>query len=239
MNLEVLYEDDDILALNKPAGIVVHYDGKTREPSIAEWLVEHRPEMKNVGEPWETPSGETIHRPGIVHRLDRETSGALLVCKNQKTFDAMKEKFQKRRVTKTYHAFLYGEMKDEEGTIDRPIARSRKDFRLWSAQRGARGKEREAVTDYKVVSRHGGLTFVEANPKTGRTHQIRVHFKAINHPVVCDRLYAPKREPALGFERLALHSRSMEFELGGKEMRIEAPYPEDFLAALRSFDIRA
>jgi 23S rRNA pseudouridine1911/1915/1917 synthase len=186
-DIVILYEDDDILAINKPATLVVHYDGKTNEPSVADWVMEKRPEMKDVGEPWHTPGGETIYRPGIVHRLDRETSGVLILCKNQSSFDRMKMKFKNREIEKSYHAFVYGEMKDDKGTIDRPIARSRKDFRLWSAQRGGRGEERPALTEYKVMKREEECTFVEVNPKTGRTHQIRVHFKAINHPIVCDR----------------------------------------------------
>lgn len=142
---------------------------------------------------------------------------------------------------KTYHAFVYGIVKEDDAIIDRPIARSRKDFRKWSAQRGARGDVREAVTEYRVLSRleNERATFVEALPKTGRTHQIRVHFKAINHPVVCDSLYAPKGQPILGFKRLALHARSLEFtNIDGQHIKVEAPYPNDFkhvVASLRKF----
>lgn len=236
MKPEVIYEDDDLLIVNKPAGLVVHSDGKTDEPSVAGWVLETRPEMRDVGEPWTDPQGNAIYRPGIVHRIDRETSGALLLCKTKEAFALMKEKFKGREVEKAYRAFVYGEMKEDKGTIDRPIARSRKDFRLWSAQRGARGAEREAVTDYAVLGCAGGLSFVEARPRTGRTHQIRVHFKAVNHPIVCDRLYAPKREPALGFERLALHALSVRVPgFKGREVFAEAPYPADFERAMRLF----
>lgn len=237
-DIAILYEDEHVLAISKPAGLVVHPDGKTAEPSVADWVIENRPEMRDVGEPWTSPEGETIFRPGIVHRLDRDTSGALVLCKTQASFEYMKGKFQAREVEKAYRAFVYGEMKEERGVIDRPIARSRRYFRLWSAQRGARGKEREAVTEYGVIGRAGGFTFVEARPKTGRTHQIRVHFKAINHPIVCDALYAPKREPALGFERLALHSFRIGFEgMDGRAVRVEAPYPADFGNALERFGL--
>ncbi len=233
--INILYEDDDLMAINKPAGLVVHADGKTEEPSVADWLIQYYPEMSLVGEPWESPEGKMIFRPGIVHRIDRETSGALVVCKNQVTFEIMKSKFKKREVLKSYLAFAYGEMKELRGIIDRPIARSRKDFRLWSAQRGARGVEREAITEFFVKERGKGCSFLEIQPKTGRTHQIRVHLKAINHPVVCDKLYAPKREPALGFKRLALHASKISFEMEGKGLiAIESPLPEDFIVALRS-----
>ncbi|MDE1988808.1 MAG: RNA pseudouridine synthase, partial [Patescibacteria group bacterium] len=135
--------------------------------------------------------------------------------------------------------FVYGEMKDDEGIIDRPIGRSKKDFRQWSAQRGARGMMREAITHYKVMARNRGFSFVEAIPKTGRTHQIRVHFKAINHPIVSDSLYAPKKEKALGFERLALHAYSIEFNsLDEKKIKVEAPYPEDFKKALKLMNVK-
>ncbi|HVS79363.1 MAG TPA: RluA family pseudouridine synthase [Candidatus Paceibacterota bacterium] len=228
----ILYEDDELLAIDKPSGLVVHSDGRTDEPSVADWLERVRPEIKDVGEPWTRPDGTTLHRPGIVHRIDRETSGVLLICKTQDLFLRMKEKFKKREVGKSYLAFLYGELRTNEGVIDRPIAKSRKDFRLWSAQPGGRGEMREAATEYRVIERGSGFTYVEARPKTGRTHQIRVHFKAINYPIVGDRLYAPKREMALGFKRLALHAAKISFTLENKgAMVIEAPIPDDFQRA--------
>lgn len=236
MNLEILYEDKHVLVVNKPSGLVVHADGKTREFSLAEWVLEKYPNMKGVGEPLTLSDGTVIDRPGIVHRLDRDTSGALVLARDQETFLFLKEQFQGRSIEKVYHAFVYGAIKENDGVIDRPIARSKKDFRLWSAQRGARGEHREAVTEYKVLKRRNDLTLVEVRPKTGRTHQIRVHLKAINHPVVCDKLYAPKRECVLGFGRVALHAKEIRFMLpGGKELRVEAPYPPDFRAAARSF----
>lgn len=231
----ILYQDKHILALNKPAGLVVHADGKTKEPTLADWVLEHFPDTKEVGEPITMTSGEVIHRPGIVHRLDRDTSGVILVALTEQSFDILKRQFAGRDITKKYHTFVYGIMKEDDGTIDRPIARSRKDFRLWSAQRGGRGEAREAVTLYKVLKRIEGedATFVEVEPQTGRTHQIRVHFKAINHPVVADPLYAPKRDPILGFGRLALHAKEITFEnLEGKRVTVEAPYPADFEFAL-------
>ena len=232
--IKIIYEDKNILAVNKPAGLVVHSDGKTKEKTLADWILKNYPEIEDVGEPIVLNTGEIIKRPGIVHRLDRETSGILLVAKNQKTFLFLKEQFQGRDIQKSYRAFVYGEMKDDKGVIDRPIGRSAKDFRMWSAQRGARGAMREAVTEYKVLERGNGFSFVEVNQKTGRTHQIRVHFKAINHPVVNDSLYAPKRDKALGFERLALHSYSIEFSLSkGKKMKLEAELPQDFKKALK------
>ena len=232
-NVEILYEDKDILAINKPSGLVVHSDGKTAEKTLVDWIILKYPKIKKVGESWTTPSGEIIYRPGIVHRLDRETSGVMLVAKTQKGFENLKKQFQEHKIEKVYHAFTYGEMKNDSGTIDRPIARSKKDFRMWSAQRGARGEPREAITDYKVITRANGYSFVHVFPKTGRTHQIRVHFKAINYPLVSDSLYAPKRKNErknrLGLERVALHSYGITFtDLKDKSHTVTAPYPGDF-----------
>lgn len=255
--IPILYEDDDVLAVNKPAGLVVHADGKTDEPTLVDWILERYPNIKDVGEPMRlmTPDDklEIIYRPGIVHRLDRETSGVLVIAKHQSAFLFLKKQFQGRETEKTYRAFVYGELKNDSGVIDRPIARSTGDFRKWSATRGVRGKEREAVTEYRVLARFQELaleskgypwkdpdffSFLEIKPKTGRTHQIRVHLKAINHPVVCDKLYASRRDCALGFNRLALHAFSLKFKLlNGKDVVVEAPYPEDFKKAIKTANL--
>jgi 23S rRNA pseudouridine1911/1915/1917 synthase len=234
MEIEIIYEDENIVAINKPAGLVVHSDGKTAEPTVADWVLKNYPDTKDVGESLVLSDGTIIKRPGIVHRLDRDTSGILLIAKNQESFSNLKEQFQNRTIQKSYRAFVYGEMKEIEGVIDRPIGRSASDFRKWSAQRGARGKMREAITEYKVLNKKDGFSYVEVNPKTGRTHQIRVHFKAINHEIVCDKLYASKKECVLGFERLALHAYSVEFNLlDGTKIKLEADLPKDFLIALK------
>jgi len=229
MNPEILYEDENIVAINKPAGLVVHSDGKTSEPTLTDWVFSKYPKTKDVGEPIITSSGKIIERAGIVHRLDRETSGVMLVAKTKEGFECLKKQFQNHEIKKVYEAFVFGEMKDDKGVIDRPIGRSKSDFRRWSAQRGARGEMREAITEYEVLKRADGYSFVKVMPKTGRTHQIRVHFKAINYPLVADSLYAPDRENNLGFKRLALHSKQVTFkDVFGNERMVEAPYSEDF-----------
>jgi 23S rRNA pseudouridine1911/1915/1917 synthase len=179
-----------------------------------------------------------------VHRLDRETSGVMLLAKTERGFQVLKKQFQDHEIKKTYEAFIFGEIKtaeknakntkgDNRGIIDRAIGRSSTDFRKWSAQRGARGEMREAVTEYEVIARGSGYSLLEVFPKTGRTHQIRVHFKAINYPLVADKLYAPGKENTLGFERLALHSRQIEFKnTQGKNISVVAPYPPDFEKAI-------
>lgn len=228
----IIYEDKDILVINKPVGLVIHADGRSTEKTLVDWILKKYPEMKEVGEPLFLVTGEIIWRPGIVHRLDRDTSGVMVIAKNRESFLHLKSQFQERETEKTYRAFVYGVIKEDDGTIDRPITRSRKDFRLWSAQRGGRGEAREAITNFKVIGRGDDVTYIEAMPKTGRTHQIRVHFKAINHPIVADSLYAPKREPVLGFERLALHAFRLSVTLpSGKKQTFEAPLPADFKKA--------
>lgn len=234
-SIEILYEDTDMLVINKPAGLVVHPDGRTVEPSVSEWFAKNYPDSKDVGESIEKTSGEVIERAGVVHRLDRETSGILLLAKTKEGYEHLKNQFQNREVEKAYHVFVYGLMKEDRGSINLPIKRSSGDFRKWSAQRGGRGEEREALTYFEVLKRDENqkVTFVEAKPKTGRTHQIRVHFQAIHHPVVADSLYAASQPKLLGFERTALHARSIGFtNLRGDKITIEAPYPPDFERAI-------
>lgn len=229
----ILYEDKDVLAINKPAGLLVHGDGRTSEPTLTDWILKKYPEIKEVGEPTKDLKGEIIYRPGIVHRLDRDTSGVILIAKSQKSFESLKAQFQSHKIKKIYLAFVYGEMKVTEGVIDRPIGRSNKDFRMWSAQRGARGELREAETHYRVLDKGKGYTFLEISPRTGRTHQIRVHFKAISYPLVADPIYSPKMENDLGFKRLALHSLEVTFlDLKGKSHTVVGPYPKDFSEAV-------
>lgn len=237
---EIIYENSDFLVINKPSGLVVHSDGKTTEKTLVDWIEENYPEIRGVGEPLviENKNQEiVIDRPGIVHRLDRETSGLLIIAKNQETFEYFKSAFKNRTIHKTYHTFVFGHVKLDEGTIDAPIARSKSDFRKWSAQRGARGQERPAVTNYNVIKRFDEnqekFTFLEVMPETGRTHQIRVHMKYMNNPIVGDQLYGGKNWKGLHFNRVALHSRKLTFTApNGEEMTFEAPYPDDFLEVL-------
>jgi len=230
--IQIIYENKDIVAVNKPAGLVVHSDGRTKEPTLSDWVLEHYPETKNVGESIELSDGSEILKHGIVHRLDRETSGVILIAKNQDAFLFLKRQFQDRKIKKVYRAIVHGSFKEGRGTVDKPIGKSKKDFRRWAVA-GTRGILREAVTEYKALCGVKDFSYVEVYPKTGRTHQIRVHMKAIQHPVVCDRLYAPNKECELGMERVALHALSIDFFIrGGVEIKLEAPLPEDFKGAL-------
>jgi 23S rRNA pseudouridine1911/1915/1917 synthase len=242
MKIPILYEDKDVVVINKPAGIIVHADGKTKEKTLVDWILKKYPKVKKVGEPLVLKDGFTIYRPGIVHRIDKNTTGALIIAKNQPAYEFLKEQFQTRKVHKVYNLFVYGDVKEDRGMINRPIGKSPVDFRRFSAQRGARGEMREAVTYFKVLKRVDGFTFLEAIPKTGRTHQIRVHFKSVNHPVVMDELYAGdflhSQRKQIGFKRMALHARELEITIpSGKLLKIVAPYPKDFETALKKIGI--
>ena len=235
----IIYEDEDILALNKPAGIIVHGDGRTKEESVSAWLVSKYPEAKGVGEMIRLEGGDIIDRSGIVHRLDRDTSGVLLLARTQKGFEHLKSQFLKREIKKTYYAFVYGNMKEDHGTLAMPIGKSPSDFRKYSAGRGATGDMRDAVTYFRVLKKGEGFSLIEAKPKTGRTHQIRVHFQSLQRPVVCDKLYAASKPPMLGFKRLALHAREVVFkDMNDKEQIIKADFPEDFTEAFKTIDFK-
>ena len=220
-NIEIIFEDENIVVIDKPAGLAVHGEGSDPSGTVVEWLLEHVPEAKGVGEPRIGQDGKEIERSGVVHRLDKDTSGVMVLAKNQDTFDNLKEQFKNREVKKEYRAIVYGHMKDEWGTIDRPIGRSAQDFRKRSAERGAKGQLREAVTDWQLIKQgvYKGekFAYLKLMPKTGRMHQLRVHLKAIDHPIVGDQLYAGKRldqSNNLRLDRLALHAHSLEFSLG-------------------------
>lgn len=249
MNIKIIYEDKDLLVIDKPAGVIVHKDGKNeKEPTITDWVLLNYPKIKNVGEPL-IIEGEKIGRPGIVHRLDKETSGVLLIAKNQKNFLFLKEQFQNHKIKKVYRAFVYGYVSDpkaslltgKKGVINVPIGRSQKDVRAFTAGRGAREPLRDAVTEYQILNKFTDenkeqFTYIEAYPKTGRTHQIRVHMRYINHPIVSDPLYRGSKDLALGMKRLALHSCSITFtNLNGDQKTVESPLPSDFKKVIKTY----
>ncbi len=228
----IIFEDEAIIVVNKPAGVMVHADGKHNYPTLVEWLLRRYPELKGVGEEQKLADGTVIDRPGIVHRLDRETSGVLVVARTQEAFDALKEQFAQRETRKTYRAFVYGNLKDDRGIINKPIGSSRGGAGPRSAKL-PHGKMRDALTTYRTMLRSPDVSYAEVFPKTGRTHQIRVHFAAIQHPVVGDRLYGAARGLLLGFTRVALHAYTLSIvhPTTQEEKTFTAPLPQDFLAA--------
>lgn len=236
MELPVIYEDADIVAVAKPAGVMTHPDGHSTDETASDWFARTYPESKDVGEMQRLKDGSEIARPGVVHRLDRDTSGVLVFARTPEAHARLKAAFQNRKAKKTYLALVYGVLKEEKGTIDFAIGRSRKDFRLRSAQPKAKGMMREALTRFQVISDLGTHSLVKVMPETGRTHQIRVHLKAIHHPVVCDPLYAPGRPCDLGLVRLGLHAYALQIPMAdGSPLRITAPVPDDMKAAISRF----
>ncbi|MEZ4194975.1 MAG: RluA family pseudouridine synthase [Candidatus Paceibacterota bacterium] len=240
---EIIYEDDDVLVINKPYGLLVHEDWTaSNSQTVVEWFLDRVPSAHGVGEVTTKPDGTPLERSGVVHRLDRETSGVMILAKTAKAHAHLKKQFHDRLVKKEYRAFVYGRLHDQWGTINRPIGRNPKDFKKRSAERGAKGTLRDALTYFERigVGEYEGepFSYVKLLPKTGRTHQLRVHLRAIDRAIVCDALYADKKMPIsnnLGLDRLALHAHVLEIEmLNGEKERFIATIPRDFeLAAER------
>lgn len=236
MEVPILYEDADVVAINKPTGLMVHADGRNTDETASDWFAARYPESAEVGETQRLQDGTEIRRPGVVHRLDRDTSGVLVFAKTPEAHAFLKEAFQERETKKTYLAFVYGVPNEPKGTIDFSIGRSRQDFRLRSAQPHKRGVLRDAITHFKVIGDIGTHALLEMRPETGRTHQIRVHLKAIHHPIVCDPLYSPGRPCDLGLTRLGLHAYQLDLPLpSGERIVLTAPIPQDMEAAMRRF----
>lgn len=243
MELPILYEDNDVIAIHKPAGLITHSDGRTQEPSVAEWALGRYPALREVGEPWTSPQGDIILRPGIVHRLDRGTSGVMILAKTAEVYTFLKQQFGDRSTEKRYRAFVYGHPAKDAGIIEAEIVRIRSVPPRWGvAREGEDRTHRAAITEWQVLSRSSDpvhsekVSYLEACPKTGRTHQIRVHLKHIGHPVVCDPLYAKGRPCLFDFTRPALHAFSLSITLPSGERRtFEAPLPDDFKNALTHF----
>jgi len=217
--LRVLYEDQDFVAIDKPAGMVVHAGAGVHTGTLVNALLGRFQPLSALG-------GDL--RPGIVHRLDRFTSGVILVAKNDAAHRALAAQFAGRQVEKTYLALVHGEMKTGTGRIEKPIAR---DPRHRTRMTARLGRGRAAWSEYRVVSRFAGFTLVEVRIGTGRTHQIRVHLSSIGHPVAGDRLYgAPaKSETHPPCNRFFLHAHRIRFQhpRTGQPAEIESPLPED------------
>ncbi len=239
---EIIFETESVLVINKPAGLLVHANGQNTDRTVADWLLDYYPPSRGVGEVGRLADGSPFERSGIVHRLDRETSGVMILAKTEAAYCLLKAEFHERRAYKEYRAFVYGFMTDKRGVIDRPIGRSRRDSRRRSAERGAAGKCRPATTDWDLLKQGDGGTnaerfaYLKLVTKTGRTHQLRVHLKSINRPIVGDELYAPAKLRAgsdLGIDRLALHAYRLEIMLpnGIGTKSLVAPLPSVLLAA--------
>lgn len=221
----IIYEDKNILVIDKPSGLVVQPEQGKDSITLIDHLLKLRPEIKDVGE---DPT-----RPGLVHRLDKDTSGLILIAKNNKSFIELKNKFKNREIQKTYTALVVGALKEKYGIIDKPIGRAKS--RIKQTTRFIAAMERPAITEYKVTKEFGNFSLMEIKPKTGRMHQIRVHLASIGHPIAADKTYGFKRQPAIkGLNRQFLHATEIEFELFGKNYHFESKLPGELQTALKN-----
>lgn len=219
--LDIIYEDNDILVVNKQKGLVVHPANGNPDGTLVNAIMAHcKDSLSGIG-------GEL--RPGIVHRLDKDTSGLLIIAKNDKAHIQVSQQIKNREVKKTYIALVRGTIAEDEATINMPIGRSTKDRKKMAVTKNGK----EAVTHFKVLNRYttnkGSYTLLEIKIDTGRTHQIRVHMAEIGHPVIGDSVYSNGKNE-FGVEGQCLHAKKLEFihPITGKEMKLEAPLPEYF-----------
>ena len=216
--LEILYEDNDIIVVNKPKGMVVHpANGNPDGTLVNAIMAKCKGSLSGIG-------GEI--RPGIVHRLDKDTSGAIIVAKNDKAHIRLSDDLKNHRIKKTYIALVRGTVKENEATINMPIARSKQDRKKMAVDKNGK----EAITHFKVLNRYEGkYTLLEINIETGRTHQIRVHLSHIGYPIIGDSTYSNGKNE-WGIEGQCLHAKSLDFKhpITEKEIHIEAPLPKYF-----------
>jgi len=217
IKFKIVYEDDNILVIDKPAGLLVHPTEKMEPDTLVNGLLAKYPEIKNVG--------DDKLRPGIVHRLDKAVSGLILVCKTQKAFDYFKNLFQKRKIKKIYTALVHGQMERPEGEINLPIERAKGKGKMAVKSISQGGKE--AITKYTVIKQFKNFSLLEVEILTGRTHQIRAHLNAIQHPIVGDILYKQKWvKESLDLDRPFLHSTILSFKnLDGKKLEFKSKLP--------------
>ncbi len=224
LKLEVIYEDKDVVAINKPAGLLVHSHPRTNEAAVVDWLIAHFPEIKNVG--------EDSNRPGLVHRLDKDTSGVLIIAKTSSAFDHLREEFKRHRPKKEYLALVFGVPHAADGRINQPISRNPKN----PSRRAIHSEGKPAITEWKIEKKYDKYALLRLFPYTGRTHQLRVHLHHISHPIVGDHLYVFKRQKSPpGVTRQLLHAEKLTIRLpSGKRKTIQAPLPEDFARVVSS-----
>lgn len=214
--LDIIYEDDDVVVLNKARGMVVHPAPGYYTGTLVNALLYHCSNLSGIN---------SAIRPGIVHRLDKDTSGIMIVAKNDAAHISLSQQIQSKTAVRTYLAVVRGNIKTDSGTIETQIARDKTDRKKMSVVKEG---GRDAITDYKVLERFGKYTLVRCKLRTGRTHQIRVHMEYLGYPLVGDPKYSPMKTP-FGIKGQALHSHTLEFThpRTGERMKFEAPLPED------------
>lgn len=220
--LDILYEDQDILVVNKPKGMVVHPAPGHYTGTLVNAIMYHcKDNLSGIN---------GVMRPGIVHRIDMDTTGSLLICKNDRAHQALAKQLKEHSITRKYHAIVHGRLKEDEGTIDKPIGRHPIDRKKMSVHCT---NGREAVTHYRVLKRFQQFTYIECQLETGRTHQIRVHMSSIGHPILGDQVYGPAKRP-YKLQGQTLHAKvlGITHPTTGKYMEFDAPLPDYFQGLL-------
>ena len=217
--IEILYEDADIAVVNKPQGMVTHPASGSPDGTLVNALLSRVSDLSGI-------NGEI--RPGIVHRLDKDTSGVLVIAKNDAAHLSLSQQISSKTALRYYYALVVGKIAADEGVVDKPIARSKKDRKKMAVEEGGR----KALTLYRVIARFPGYTLVECELRTGRTHQIRVHMKSIGHPVVGDPVYGKESPLAPAGQLLHAHKLVLTHPTTGERMVFEAPLNDIFAAAL-------
>lgn len=227
--LDIIYEDDDLLVVNKPKGMVVHPAAGNPDGTLVNALLYHcKGSLSGIN---------GVIRPGIVHRIDKDTSGLLIVAKNDFAHVHLAEQIKEHSFTREYRAVVHGNLKDEEGTIHAPIGRSPKDRKKMAV---TDKNSKDAITHYTVLARYPGYTYVKCRLETGRTHQIRVHMAYTGHPVAGDQVYGPKNT-LKGLNGQCLHAGLIGFvhPRTGAYLEFEAPLPDYFVRTLNALEHKA
>ena len=220
--IEVIYEDKDIIVVNKPKGMVVHPAPGHYSHTLVNAVLYH------CGSRLSGING--VLRPGIVHRIDMDTTGSLLICKNDRAHQILADELKEHNITRRYHAVVYGNLKEDTGTVNAAIGRHPTDRKKMSTKAP---NGRRAVTHYRVLERFGDYTYIECELETGRTHQIRVHMSSIGHPILGDSIYGPAKAP-FKLDGQTLHAKilGITHPSTGKYMEFDAPLPEYFMSLL-------
>lgn len=224
--LDILYEDSDVLVINKPKGMVVHPAAGHYTNTVVNAVMYHcQGNLSGIN---------GVMRPGIVHRIDRDTTGAIVICKNDQAHQSLAQQLKEHSITRSYRAIVWNNLKEDEGTVDRPIGRHPVD-RKKMAVNEKNGKT--AVTHYRVLERFGRFTYIECRLETGRTHQIRVHMASIGHPLLGDEVYGPSGKQPFRLQGQCLHAMTLGFlhPSTGEYVEFEAPLPEYFTQLLKNF----
>lgn len=226
MDLDIIYEDDDVILINKPKGIVVHPSAGHENHTLVNGIMFHCKDNLS------TING--VMRPGIVHRIDKDTTGVIVICKNDKSHSCLAEQLKEHSITRKYHAIVYNNFVEDEGMVNAPIGRSTSDRKKMSVNYK---NGRDAITHYKVLKRFGKFTYVECTLETGRTHQIRVHMSSIGHPLLGDDVYGPTKCP-YNLQGQTLHAKVLGFihPTTNEYVEFDAPLPDYFNDLLQRLD---